>query len=130
MKLSDWTVIRQAGQAILIDLDQEMASLLLPNPLPQTLDDLRRYLIGVRFEIDLGMTLNFTFGALMRAGQAIGEAHRLAVNVLVAAPTAQQINEVENDLRVIHQAVLQDQRFDAALALAGAVADIAGQLKK
>jgi hypothetical protein len=127
MKLDQfsWDRIREAAHAVLIDIDQENLSLPFPFPPPKTANELSLYLAGVTFEISLGETLAFTFKALESATQALKRAHDLAKKVLVTDPSAATVQEVAADLQVISKAVAQDQNFHAAVALAGAVADIA-----
>ena len=128
MTQNEWDNIRSATRAILIDIDQESNVLdEPPAPLLDT-DDLAHYLNGVTFEISLTETLAFTFAALADAADAFAAAHRLAAKTLVSDPNKVQLEEVENDLRAINKAVVQDANFHGALALAGAVADIAAKL--
>jgi hypothetical protein len=125
-----WNCIRKAAHAVLIDVDQETFSLPVTNIKPTDAQGLDLYLSGIRFEIELGETLEFAFKALKEGTEAFESAHNLAANVVVKEPSQAKIADVERDLRIIHAAKQNDDRFAAAMALAVAVADIAAQFNQ
>lgn len=126
---SQWDTIRKAAHAVIIDLDQGNGSLANLPFIPADEDDLKLYLAGQRMEVTLGETLKFTHEALDRASAEFAAAERVASMVEVTDPTEAQMKELSKDLGIIHNAAIKGQQFKAALALAGAVADIAKQFQ-
>jgi hypothetical protein len=129
MTQNDWNVIRGAIGAILLGVDNpDDVSIPDPVPTPTTVKELALYMLGVKFEIEIGNALNFTFQALEDAGAALAKAHDLAAAVVVADPTQANIDEITSDLNAINAAVQRDQRFDGAVALAVAIVGIVKNL--
>ena len=63
-----------------------------------------------------GFLLLAATSALADAAGSLATAHRVAAEIKVPAPTAQQIGQLESDLRSLSEFVKRDQRAAAASA--------------
>jgi hypothetical protein len=131
MTQNDWNVIRGAIGAVLLELDnRDDVSIPDPVPTPTTVKELALYMLGVKFEIEIGNALNFTFQALKDAGAALAKAHDLAAAVVVPDPAQANVDQITSDLNAINAAVQGDDRFEGGIALATAIVGIVQAVPK
>ena len=86
-------------------------------------EEVGEYLRAVDFDEDLSAALDFTFGSALSLAQDIARAHSAAAAVQVNRPDKTTAERLAEDLEAIDAAVKQDQAFQAAAAVAGALAD-------
>ena len=130
MQPADWNTIRGAIGAILTELnDPDHVSLAVPVIGLASVKDIKLYMQGVLFEVEIGNTLAFTFGALQNAAADLVKAHELAAAVVVPNPNTVNAAQIKTDLAGVHDSVQADERFEGGIALAGDIVGIMNGMK-
>lgn len=119
----EWNVIRRVVYWVLLDLDGRI-QLPIGRRVPKNIEELYFFARGLTFEFQLDETLELTREALLDAAESLAAAHRAAAAVQVNAPTAEQVDALNENLGTISRHFQRDQRFKAAVSLAGSVANI------
>ena len=89
------------------------------------------WLQALAFFVGLHEAFAITDAAFAQAAAFMTAANRVAAAVNLEAPKRDEVNDLIAQLNVVNEAIRQDGRFRAALAIGSALADeIEGQLKK
>ena len=85
---------------------------------------LRIFLNDIRLEEELKEGVEEADRLLIEAGKTLAGAHTDAADVEVNPPGETQLNTFKENLNKFHKLVANDQRFEAAAKLAGALAQL------
>ena len=121
-----WSTYRRGIQAVIMafnnpaTMDSALGTI---GPPPQDPGDWRDWLHALGMLVQLDTAVRVTNSAVVRMQMFIVAANAVAAAVRLPAPTGAEIDDLIANLRTVSEAIKQDQRFRAALAIAGKLAD-------
>jgi hypothetical protein len=129
--LKGWGLIRRYIYCLLYCAQHSLSISNFTDSSPPLTDEQKLALIrGVDFEIDLDQALTLTTNALADASGSFTAAHNAAAAVTVDAPTAEEYDDLEEDLANLSSYVKRDQTAKALSGFLADAADSVGALKR
>lgn len=99
------------------------------NTPPRTWNELSNYVDAVEFSSGLEQTLQINSELLRETAKDLISNHAVAATVKVGEPTDADVDAMAKGLAKISEDLKGDQKFKTAVALAGSVVSIVGQLR-